>query len=401
MKRLLQFHCAAAWPPFLLVAIFACVYVAFNIGIWFIWRDMTYAANYRVSQDAQAFAIIIGAAASLHALCRLARFHPVCNFSYASWLALSPWTATKPLPLGPIHPVWQDIAVIAILVALARWHAHIDPALPLFAFGLTYLIGLTLLLVATRTWPSFFAMGFLWPSLALTNGKSLPVALIFAVMILVLWHGTCKSLWGFPWRQENRTHPGLAKAPNPKSMGQVEIRIEDVNAMGTSSTVGWSFAQLSPKARFKSVSTSTGLWVSLLIGWWAYCLIVGSGMESAPGMILVFGLFGALVRVGIYWGGLAPSFSFRSRLVSGRLIVPGFDQIFIAPLMAVAVAVVGGVVIRRSGSLYPEAHSVFITLILFVLLAGGPTMRNWVLTGEHRFLPRFASGANRQAFRPV
>jgi hypothetical protein len=352
-------------------------------------------------ETAYTFALIIGSAAVLHALYRLVRFHPACNSPYASWLALSPWTATKPLPLGPIYPVWQDAAVIAILGVLARWHTHINPTLPLEAFGFAYLLGLTLLLAATRTWPSFFAIGFLWPSLLLTNGKWLPVAVIFTVMILVLWHGTRTSLRAFPWRQENRTHPGLAKPPNPKSMGQIEIRIEDVNAMGTSSTVGWSFAQLSPKARFKSVSTSTGLWVSLLIGWWAYCLIVGSGMESAPGMILVFGLFGSLVRVGIYWGGLAPSFSFRSRIVSGRLIVPGFDQIFVTPLTAIAVAVVGGAVIRRSGSLYPEAHSVFITLILFILLAGGPTMRNWVLTGEHRFLPRFASGANRQAFGPV
>jgi len=43
--------------------------------------------------------------------------------------------------------------------------AHINPALPLMAFGLAYLIGLTLLLAITRPGPSFFAMGFLWPSL--------------------------------------------------------------------------------------------------------------------------------------------------------------------------------------------------------------------------------------------
>jgi hypothetical protein len=346
-------------------------------------------------------AMIIGSAAALHALCRLARFHPACNTAYASWLALSPWTAAKPLPLGPIHPVWQDAAVIAILAAFARWNAHINPLLPLEAFGFAYLIGLTLLLAVTATWPSFFAMGFLWPALLLTNGNWLPATVIFVVMILALSYGIRKSLRAFPWRQENRAYPGLAKPVNSGSIGQMEIRMDGFNATGSTSPVGWPFVQLSPKAEFKSVSLAVSFWVSLLFGWWAYCLIVQSGMRSAPGLILVLGLFWSLIRLSIYWGGLGPSSSFYSRVAFGRLLVPGFDQIFVAPLIAIAVAVVGGIVVRSSGSWYPAAHAFFITLILFILLAAGPTMRNWVLTGEHRFRPRFAGGANRQTYRPV
>jgi hypothetical protein len=140
--------------------------------------------------------------------------------------------------------------------------------------------------------------------------------------------------------------------------------------------------------------------VSLLLGWWAYCLSVGTHMESNPELILIFGIIGSLTRVGFYWVGLAPSFSFRSRLV-GRLIVPGFDQIFAAPLAAIATAIVGAVVIRHSGSWHPAAHAVFFGLIWFILLACGPTMRNWVLTGEHRFRPCIVGGTSRQTFRPV
>ncbi|MGD1086201.1 MAG: hypothetical protein ABSA47_15810, partial [Verrucomicrobiota bacterium] len=259
----------------------------------------------------------------------------------------------------------------------------------------------TLLLAVTSTWFSFFAMGFLWPSVLLTQGKWQPVAGIFAAMALVLWHGTWKSLQVFPWRQVDRTHPGLAKPASPNSIGQVEIRIELGSATGTSTDVGWPFAQLSPKARFNSISTATSFWVSLLIGWWAYCLMVGSGMESSPVGILGFGIIASMMRVSLYWSGLAPSFSFRSRLFFGPLIVPKFDQVFVAPITAILTAFVGAGVAAASGSCYPAAHAIFVGLILFILLAGGPTMRNWVLTGEHRFRPRITSGSSRQTFRPV
>ena len=251
MKRLRQFHCNAAWPPPVRVSIFAFVFLVFVIGIWLIGCDVP---NFSEAADnAPFFTAAIGAAAALHALCRLGLFHPVCNLRYSSWLALSPWTAAKPLPLGPIHPVWQDAAVLA---ALARWPAHIDPALPLEAFGWAYFIGLTLLLAATAT----------WPSLLLRNENWQMGAVIFAAMALVLWHGTRESLRRFPRGKDNRTHPGLAKPATSNSILQLEIKIEGVNATGTATTVG-PFAQLSPKARFTSVSISTSFWVSLLLGW--------------------------------------------------------------------------------------------------------------------------------------
>jgi hypothetical protein len=118
-------------------------------------------------------------------------------------------------------------------------------------------------------------------------------------------------------------------------------------------------------------------------------------------MILAFGLFEALIRLGLYWSGVAPPFSFYSRILYARLIVPGFDQIFLTPLITIAVAVIGGTVAAHSGSWYPAAHAIFLALICFILFAGGPTMRNWVLTGEHRFRPRITGGSSRQAFRPI
>jgi hypothetical protein len=122
--------------------------------------------------------MILGAAAVIYALYRLVRFHPACNRPYAAWLRLSPWTSARPLPLGPVHPAWQDAVVIGVLTAMAQWLAHADPALPVVAFGLTWLIGMTILLAVTRIWSAFLVLGFLWPALILPGVAGGPDAMI-------------------------------------------------------------------------------------------------------------------------------------------------------------------------------------------------------------------------------
>jgi hypothetical protein len=398
MKPLRQFHCSAAWPPRWLAAMFFAVYLIFVLGIWLISRSLPpfQAQEVLHSEDnAPFFSIAIATAAVFHVVARFFRFHPACGPRYASWLALSPWTSAKPLPLGPLHPVWQDAAVLAVLAALAQWHAHVDPALPLAAAGLAYAIGLTLLLAATLTWPWFVTACLIWPSTLLTHGKWQPLSVILTALAVVLWMGTRKSLQAFPWREKDRTQPGLSNPAN--TLLQSEIRVE----AATSSNVGWAFAQLSPKARFASVSNATSFWVSLLLGWWAYCLMTGLGADPVPGLVLAYGVVAGLIRLGIYWGGIAPSFSFRSRIFFGRLIVPGFDQIFIAPLIAIFVAVIGGMMTAHAAKWALAAQAFFFGLITFILFAAKPAMRNWVLTGEHRFRPVLARGTTRQGYRPI
>src|SRR5260370_34411676 len=123
--------------------------------------------------------VILGTAAGFYALFRLWRFHPACNLGYAAWLKSTPWTAKKSLRVGPIHLVWQDVLVIGVLAGVARWHAHVAATLPVFVFGLTYLIAMTLLLAVTRTWRPCLLLGFLWPAPTLPVMRGLPAAAIF------------------------------------------------------------------------------------------------------------------------------------------------------------------------------------------------------------------------------
>src|SRR5438046_2314432 len=140
MKRLLSLHSNAVWPPLGLVALFVVTYGVLDAGLWLVEKavpnvsggisDMPEIMNIRSG--------ILETAAGLFAAFRLWRFHPACNTSYAWWLSLTPWTADKPLPMGPVQLVWQDALVLGSLAAFARWRANVNPVLPMIAFGMVY-----------------------------------------------------------------------------------------------------------------------------------------------------------------------------------------------------------------------------------------------------------------------
>ncbi len=384
MKRALQFHSNAVWPPLWVVVTFAVIYGLFSVAVWLIAAAtrITY-VNISEMQEIVAWRSgFIATAAGCYALYRLVRFHPVCNRGYRAWLALSPWTAGKPLPLGPVHLVWQDAIVIGVLCALAKWHAHVDPLLPAGVFGLVYFIGMTLLLNFTNCPVFCLMLGFLWPALVLPCMSGWPMIWLIAALLVVIWQGYLKSRKAF------------TRAPrSEKSIWRTELSI------GGMSNVGWPYARLSPKFSSPPVSISASFFISILIGWWYYCTILRFQFPPMREVIVVFAALAALFRLLGYCVSVAPSFNLWGRLVTGRFIVPGFDKVFLTPLAVVLLAIVGDVVINRSGTWYPEAESCVFALLWFVLLGGGPTYRKWILTGQHRYRIPPRSNANKQLLR--
>lgn len=182
---------------------------------------------------------------------------------------------------------------------------------------------------------------------------------------------------------------------------QIRIDIPSNSSAARSAKLGWPFLRLSPKVECISVSSSTSFFVSVLFGWWAYYAIVGLEIESSPAAILLLGAVAAVARFAMYCSGLGPSFNLWGWLASGRLIVPGFDQVVVTPLIVLALAIAGGVVKRYSGSWYPVASACLVGLLWFTLLASGPTMRRWILTGQHRYRSPARLGANKQLRRPI
>jgi len=406
MKRGLLFHSNAVWPPLGLVALFAFIYGMLEAGLWIIehpWRNV--GLELEATPEIRATrTLLLGAAAVLYALYRLWRFHPAWNLAYAAWLRLSPWTPDKPLPLGPVHLVWQDAVVIGALAALARWHAQADPTIPLILFGAVYLAGMTFLLLLTRTWVPCLLLGFLWSAPIIPALRGPPTLGIIAGLIVVTWYGYRKSLRAFPWRRGEANGPASIRTSRPKSPLELEIRIDGLSNSPAARTpsLGWPFLWISPKAVHSSVATSTSLSLSALFAWWTYCLM--AGLEAPPDcapMLFVFALIAALSRLAIYCSGLRPPFNIWGRLASGRIIVPGFDQVFVTPLIVVVVGSIGGAAVRVSEPWHQASAAGVMALLWFLLLNGGPSLRRWILTGQHRYHSPARLGTNRQLLKPI
>jgi hypothetical protein len=106
------------------------------------------------------------------------------------------------------------------------------------------------------------------------------------------------------------------------------------------------------------------------------------------------------IRLLIYCMTVTPPFNVWGRLASGRLVIPGFDQVFLTPLAVVVLGAVGGALLPRDGAWANRSTAFLVAALWFVLLAGGPTLQNWFLTGHHRCRPPRILSA-KQTIRPV
>jgi hypothetical protein len=295
------------------------------------------------------------------------------------WLRLTPWTHKKPLPLGPVHPVWQDVVVIGALTAIARWRLKESTFAPLITFGSTYLSLMTMVLLWTRRWAVGVVLGFLWPALMLPQLNATGFYLLLTAIVVVIWYGHRQSLRAFPWTTQDQP------VKPPVSILQKEI--QPVSATGAPAHVGWPLTAIGPKIKIISISTRTAFWLSALFAWWSFCAIECARDEFPPELLILFSFIAAALRFVAYCSYVVTPFNIWGRLVSGRFIVPGFDKVFVTPLAVILISIAGAIVIRRSGAWYPAAESVVIGLLWFVLFSGGPTRKNWVLTGYVRFQP--------------
>jgi hypothetical protein len=179
------------------------------------------------------------------------------------------------------------------------------------------------------------------------------------------------------------------------------MQIQIGGTPASDSRLGWPFMALSPKLQPPGISMERGVAFGALAGWWCYCCIEATDADAAPELILWVAFGAAIFRLISYCSAAAPPFNLWGRLGTGRLIVPGYDRVFLTPLAVAVLGMVGSVIIKRSGPWYPEVESCAWAAVLWVLLCGGPTQRRWRLTGQHRLNPCRPNSNNRQMLRPV
>jgi hypothetical protein len=315
-----------------------------------------------------------------HAIHRRRQPNPLTDPGYRSWLANTPWSAARPLPLGPIVMVWQDAAMLLAVTAWATLDLACAGVLNLNTTDVTAclidLLAASMLLfsivfgtAASSPDPVIAWIGrAIWPLMVYpVPDVRLVLALLMVSQVLktVGVHGVLRE---FPWRE-----PGWTQTP----VQQWRESSRDA--------LGWPWNQTGPYTPPPEKSRLAAIAGTLLWTWWVFAVVhvwVGWG----NGVTLWFGLvvlITAAVRWGRYAGLGAPPISLFGRLRYLRPIVPGYDRIFVS-VWAILLAGYGlpWLVWWRGGS----EPAQWAAMVLGMGTAGallGPTLQQWQLTGQY------------------
>jgi len=204
-------------------------------------------------------------------------------------------------------------------------------------------------------------------------------ALVVAMLYLPAYVGLRRSLRRFPWKDSARWKHFQARA-NRRKERPASLRL------------GWPFDWVGPKPPEGSIRYRDGLLIALLAGCWLYVgLAVDPNSREAVRIctrFCVVGCFVAVVgRTSIYCFHHRPPINLWGRIATFRWIIPGYDRVLAWPLLAGLAAVIVPFSLLAMGLPERFAYPVSLSLVLLVVLNGGPTLRRWALTGHHRITP--------------
>jgi hypothetical protein len=322
---------------------------------------------------------------------RVLGYHPLYWTEYGRWLARTPWRSPQRLPLGPLHLGLRDVAFVSVAMLLMH-DPHVSVADIPFCFLIGYLAALCWSYWFTDTMAPAYVIAF-GMGLAARVGREPWIALgVLAALYPVALLATRQSLNGFPWAKANL----LVLEGSKRVRHQTAIPIES----SPQYFLGWPFGVIQPSGEISGIRHSDGVLISLLVGWWAYCL---SSLDLNPedglkGLMLFAPIvtFGAAAgRLVIYCRNYRAPINFFGRLLTFRWIIPGYDKVFLAPLGAIIAFPMTIWLGGRVRALLPFAIdprivvSAAIAVTFLVALNVGPSLRSWRLTGNHRIVPQF------------
>lgn len=307
---------------------------------------------------------------------RVVAFHPYFRPNYLRWLKLTPWTVRKPLPLGPLELVPEDGLGFGLLIILSATL----PAPRSIELIIVFLFSHVLVLAATfwRTGPAAFGyiavmlLGFV-PLLWTRPWLNL---VLLTVIYLVVHEGLWRALKHFPWETD-----GILA-------DRQKLQNNDANP-----PCGWFFDRFHRDiALARGISRIDAILGCMLGSWWLFVLASLVPDRNDRFAFLFLSLTGAttmsaMFRFGIYIQGYRPPISYRGRLATLRWVIPGFDQILIAPMCSLAVGPAALAVHWNSRVPFEITLSVAAGLAVLVALVSPPGLKRWRLTGQHRLVP--------------
>jgi hypothetical protein len=323
--------------------------------------------------------IVLLLAAAAFGMRRIRTFHPALQPEYRFWLWMTPWTPAKALPLGPVHLVGADVALLATGVAAALpFYGVANSLLIVKVFLTAYTISLLATLFLTGERFTAYAVWFGLGTMVLFWSHDGPFFASAAATYGMSMYSFRRSLPRFPW---SFTVPSMKELLQRPPLPGVQNRM----------LFGWPFAYLAPGDYYLSLSLVHGAIVSLLVGWSAYVSLTLMPAEVQDAGCVLFPqtiLLATLARVLIYRvNEHRPPISLAGRVQTGRWIIPAYDRVFVAPLLALALSPLAGILRLAWGVPSGLALPVTATLTFLILMTVGPARRTWLLTAPSRIVP--------------
>jgi hypothetical protein len=273
----------------------------------------------------------------------------------------------KPLPQGPVHLIWADLITLVPLTALAYSNFSFSAPVPVIMFLSVYLVMICITFVAER---AFFAVLclFLVPFTIYPFANRYVAVLVLIVLYIICWVGLRQFLRGFPWNTK------YWKADMVKELREQAI---------SQHVIDWPFRYLNVYET-SGISVFGAFVLSLLLTWWLHVIhwVVGNPIFFSS--LIMLPICVALFRAGAYAAIYRPPISLLGRIFTGRLIIPGYDMILIAPIYILLAGTLLPFALGLLGVSLTLIIEISFFMIFFLALSLPPNLREWRLTGAHR-----------------
>ncbi len=306
---------------------------------------------------------------------RVLRFHPFFK-RYLMQLTLSPWQAGKPLPYGPVHLCWIDAIVLTLFILLEILCPVLHWTLPLIAFFAGYNLGLFFSLFMTKQVNHIllyllFAPFFIY----LYSNINITLACLVGLTFFSQWtmYRYFKQFpWNTPWWTENPIEKFKKEALRRR-------------------VIRWPFRELC-NTKAESNTLTQHVVTVIFVFWWTHTIswfFIHSDPEITPEIIAPYYIiafigipFIRLVAYLVY----RPPISLFGRFATGQLIVPGYDKIFIAPIILILVGIFVPGLFSRLGIPELIACELNLSLLLFLAIQLPPSYEKWHYTGQYHII---------------
>jgi hypothetical protein len=124
--------------------------------------------------------------------------------------------------------------------------------------------------------------------------------------------------------------------------------------------------------------------LSLLLTWWLHVIRWVISEPYHLGLLVPFAVLAAFLRIVVYGGIYRPPISLMGRIFTGRLIIPRYDKIFIAPICILLAGIPLPLVLQYCGLVTLWNFEICFFLIFLLAFSLPPTLNKWRLTGAYR-----------------